>query len=1323
MRGKFRIFVGKLDLMENNNKYLDLPFINSEHKELFDWIVKMVDAEMEDEEIIDKFNESRESYVGLELDYAFIKFALYYLKEIGYPYENLSKESMLEWDQIIISQMSESERERMLFKYYDKITAKVNDLIVDKDEDEGELPEEEGEEGADNSRNVSECNGPDDFERLLDEFIKSQMDEEMERMDKMDEENEEDDVDEVEDESIEDVEDDDDEENYKDTAGIRILDGRIGASPQKDSLCKFFPIKENFIFLRRDKYVQLEFRYEYFSDCPSYTVVLTWTSKQLSLSKTIYAEEIDKNSEFFTVVFDGTLLFPFYDQVHTDVEISLKNDKTGQCLFYKTIKFYCGDSLFDLIDIKRFTLHPLTEDESFMNIDQSKSYIKLDSKTTEKIIPLCEVTSKSRLPIEYIECEFLVTHHNDGSVTKYGGSSFSNGYICADLDNDSKYQWPVGQYSVDVSIFGHPFASISFEVGDVSLEGEVDINAMKRMIRHQEIEGGAGKDRMDAMTELNNMIGLQNIKEKLANFGNLVKLNQVREQHGFRVTKPSLHARFIGKPGTGKTTVAGLIGKIYKELGLLSKGHVVYAKRSTLVGRYYDSELRAIEEAVNKAQGGVLFIDEAYTLYVEDDPRDPGRKVLEAIMTQLANPDLRDWMLVLAGYGPEMDRLINSNDGLDSRVNDIFYFEDYSVDELMQIADFYCKKNNYKITEEARKHILSVVTRDYNSKDNKFANARYIQNLFEKVILVNMAKRINGIAIPAKEELQTIIAEDVPSIRKASKESNGMIGLDRMVGLTELKSSIYSHLNMVKMANMRMAAGIHTNMPPLHMIFTGNPGTGKTTVADFIGEIYASLGILSRGEVIKVERKDIIGSYPGETEENMNSLLSRAKGNILFIDEAYQLAGTTIMDTILTTLANDNIDMIVILAGYPKEMEELVNSNVGIKSRFPYTFHFEDYSVEELHKIALQRAKDEGYNLTPKAKEYLQALIRKEALRKRSNFGNARFVTRLLTTQIIPKMADRLLSAGKAPTKEQLTTITEADIPITAEEVAKVAEGGFDQEAINIALAKLDALVGLEKAKKAIHDFVNVATLLNSRGEKFVGSGVLKWNFVGNTGTGKSTVAAILAEILKGMNLLEKGNIVEVKAEEIYNVSEYQCDQVLKQAMARTGYGMLFIDGDAPELRRAGGYHLTNEQLRMKLTSLKAETGNMGALVIAECSSPRQDIANSLAANGIYDYDHIIFFDDYSVDELFGILGKQLGKHKVKFSQEAEVLMKKYIASLAANKDLGLANARTMKLLSRTIYKQVLLRKCEHPQTSDKVVLEEDVKNYVWEGKGKKIGY
>lgn len=361
------------------------------------------------------------------------------------------------------------------------------------------------------------------------------------------------------------------------------------------------------------------------------------------------------------------------------------------------------------------------------------------------------------------------------------------------------------------------------------------------------------------------------------------------------------------------------------------------------------------------------------------------------------------------------------------------------------------------------------------------------------------------------------------------------------------------------------------------------------------------MGILSEGNVIKVTKKDLVGVRVGETERKMREVFDRARGNVLFIDEAYELnpkddpgnAGKIVLDAIVDELGGDHANTIVIMAGYPEEMDDLLEYNIGLKSRFPNRFHFNDYSVEELLKIALQSNAAKDFVFTSKARVRLEAYIRREVLKKQRSFGNGRFVTRLITNIILPNMATRLAKV-EVPTVKQLKTILAEDIPITAEEVRTITDSGFDEKLINASLEKLDAMVGLPKVKQAIHNFVDIARYRNSIGEKFVGSGVLKWSFAGNSGTGKSTVAKIFADILKGMNLLAKGNFVEVKGEQIFNVSEYTCDQVLKSAVDRSRYGVLFIDGDAPEFKDRNAFALTNEQLKIKLTQLTAEMG--GAL-------------------------------------------------------------------------------------------------------------------------------
>lgn len=207
------------------------------------------------------------------------------------------------------------------------------------------------------------------------------------------------------------------------------------------------------------------------------------------------------------------------------------------------------------------------------------------------------------------------------------------------------------------------------------------------------------------------------------------------------------------------------------------------------------------------------------------------------------------------------------------------------------------------------------------------------------------------------------------------------------------------------------------------MVFTGNPGTGKTTVADFIGEIFHKMGLLEKGHVIRTDRSKLVGKWLGETEQKTEAAIEAAKGGVLFIDEAYSLFtndkdgdkrdfGNRVIETLLPKLSDDNFGTIVILAGYPAEMKLLLESNPGLQSRFPFTFHFEDYSPEELLEIADLTIQREGYEITDSARQTLLELIKKDHRNRDRHFGNARYVNRLISSKILPAMATRLAQSG-----------------------------------------------------------------------------------------------------------------------------------------------------------------------------------------------------------------------------------------------------------------------------------------------------------------------
>ncbi len=1159
-----------------------------------------------------------------------------------------------------------------------------DDVEIDYDENNGF-----DSAGADNDE---EDNGEDEFDRLLNSFITEQLNDfKIER--------------------------------------IAFRTGKyIIMDPVEEQLSPFYPQENN------GGYFFMEYPV-----CKSYPnlKLKIKSSKDEEISVKISASELEKGNGKIHFVCKMENLFKSYTGRSIEsVKIKIYDDATKDLYITKEVNLPCIGNILELFVPEKISFFNNDKNESLSLSENSPLMIfsqkSLENLTIFAAFKATEGLDYLELPdlgislydqtgrlVDHTEASIMSTNSNDNVI--YVNESFGERF---------DYKWEKGRYRLEFSIFSEPFASLSFEVADRELTGEPDLGQLINSIRKKGDSSQKNVKREEnAMDMLDSMIGLASVKEKIHLFSKMSNLNKKRAELGLPVSNMPLHAQFLGNPGTGKTTVAEILGKIYKELGLLSKGHVVKTEKKNLVGRFYDSEFRAIEQALEDAKGGILFIDEAYNLYVKDDPKNPGNSVIDALITALSDENNRDWMLILAGYPDKMTELISSNQGLASRVDEKFIFEDYNVDELIAIAGHFCNKNQYELTDEAWSHLRSVVSRAYAARDEEFGNGRYVINLIQRQVLANMAHRLSGIENPSADDLRRITAADIPSISK-TKSSKGIESLENMVGLENLKTSITKHLNFVKMKNRRMQLGLDTEMPPLHMIFSGNPGTGKTTVADFMGEIYASMGILSQGSVIRCEKSDLIGNHLGDTELKMRTILKRAKGNILFIDEAYQLNsvegggrdyGIDAINTLLTALSKESPDLIVILAGYADEMEKLLDSNKGLRSRFPYTFTFEDYSVDELVKIACQRVEKNNFTFSPAAVKRLKSLVKLELKRKKSNFGNARFITRLISSQILPNMATRV---GKLenPTIKQLKMITAADIPITDKEIRQAEYGLFNNEELNKALEKLDSLVGLEKVKAAIHNFVDIAKYQSSIGENFVGKGILKWNFSGNTGTGKSTVARIFTEILNAMNLLEKGNFVEVKGEQIYNVPEHICDEVLRSAMEKSRYGLLFIDGDAPEFRN-NQYKMSNEQLRIKLTSLTAETGGVGAIIIAECSSPRHSMANTLAINGIYDFDHTFVFDDYTEEELFEILLKCLSKHKVKFTPEAEQIIRKYINDLCLNRELSFANARTMKLLSRTIYDAMLLRESKEKKSPRRRVIKEDVESFVWKRTHDRIGY
>lgn len=543
------------------------------------------------------------------------------------------------------------------------------------------------------------------------------------------------------------------------------------------------------------------------------------------------------------------------------------------------------------------------------------------------------------------------------------------------------------------------------------------------------------------LEELNALTGLTRIKQEVNKMLKEHKIQVRRQLMGHDPGHKSWHSVFAGPPGTGKTTVARLMASVFKSMGVLKKGHLVEVDRSQLVSNYIGETAIKTNKVIDSALDGVLFIDEAYALTPKSE-NDHGKEAIDALIQRM---DIdRDRLVVfMAGYSEEMKELIASNSGFQSRVKSFFHFEDFQPDELTAIFKSMAQKQQFKLTEEAEAKAERYFNFLFRSKDNHFGNARLVRNLFES-ITSQQALRLADMPDVSDEELMLITEEDITEVVKKDFDDNKEVPIDTilnelndLVGLDLVKDDVSRLAKHMMVAKKRLERNLAVEPIVLHSVFMGPPGTGKTTVARLMGRIFRSLGMLAKGHVVEVDRSGLVGRYVGETAQKTSKVIDSALDGILFIDEAYSLAGGSESDfgpeaiqTLLKRMEDNRDRLAVILAGYPLEMSRFFEANSGLKSRFPRTFEFQDYNPEELKEILCRISKSKNYLLTPEAEQAFLGIMKQLYPNRDRHFGNGRMV-RNIFEKAIQNQSDRIVEQDNISDEEFIT--------ITAEDILKAA--------------------------------------------------------------------------------------------------------------------------------------------------------------------------------------------------------------------------------------------------------------------------------------------
>lgn len=551
---------------------------------------------------------------------------------------------------------------------------------------------------------------------------------------------------------------------------------------------------------------------------------------------------------------------------------------------------------------------------------------------------------------------------------------------------------------------------------------------------------------VDARRAIESMIGLAKVKTAIAELADFVEVSAQRRRLGLGGSGViTLHSLFLGKPGTGKTTVARHFGAVLHALDVLPSARVVTVERKDLVGEHIGETAQKTRRKIEEALGGVLFVDEAYALARDpSDGRDFGVEAIDTLITQME--DRRgEFVVIAAGYPTKMLDFIKSNPGLKDRFAYTFDFEDYRPEELLEIFRRRIESEGFTVARETEALVAEEFRGLYANRTETFSNGRLVRNLVER-ITVSHAQRIARTPYEerSKEMLSEITAADVgPLLKHASgfrpAESIEAVlsDLDGLVGLGAVKAQVRRIADIVAVAQERRRLGMPGMATPvLHSVYLGNPGTGKTTVARLMGRAFKALGVLERSDVVEAKRADLVAGYIGQTATKTRKVIESAMGGVLFIDEAYALTsssqndfGQEAIDTLLVEMDNRRHSLVVIVAGYPEPMQAFLNANPGLRSRFTQNLVFEDYRSEDMAEIFYDFAEAEGLSASDAARGRLGETLTGLHDRRDASFGNGRAVRNLFDA-VKENLAARVMKAPAATrTVAMLSTIEAEDFP------------------------------------------------------------------------------------------------------------------------------------------------------------------------------------------------------------------------------------------------------------------------------------------------------
>ena len=747
--------------------------------------------------------------------------------------------------------------------------------------------------------------------------------------------------------------------------------------------------------------------------------------------------------------------------------------------------------------------------------------------------------------------------------------------------------------------------------------------------------------------KLKSIIGMKQLKDFMNSIENNYKVQKIREKLGLKTSKMSLNMIFAGNAGTGKTNAARVTFEYLNALGLLKKGIFKEVSKADFVTENIEEAAGRTIEIIESAIGGVLFIDEAYSLCENEDDK-MGKEIVNALLKGIED-NREDLIVILAGYEKDMDRFLEFNSGLKSRFPNTIVFEDYNPNEMYEIAVNIAKSKGYRISADVKDELIELFVRNQTLEKNDLGNARFVRNVVDNAIL------------DASKEYMSNSSKKIDLLErnnfnfKANSKFNLEEKLNEIIGLEEVKNFLRNQYKIVIAQEKRRAAGIDIKIDQnLNMVFAGNPGTGKTSIARIVAEMLNSMGALKVGQLIETDRSSFVSEVPGQTSKKTIAKFKEAIGGVLFIDEAYTLAadeiGIEAIETLLKLIEDYRGEVIVILAGYEKDMEDFFAVNIGLKSRFPLWTTFEDYNPEELLSMAIKIIKSKGFEVSELAYKELKKSFKDIYENLDSQSGNGRmvrnYVENLIRNQSI-RIAENDISVY------EMNLITEKDI-----EKINVSEydTDFDIE------ENIKSIVGNENIKEFLRQQYKIIKIEEKRAKKGLNTYIdMMQNivFTGSDGTGKRLSLDIFANMLSSMGILDNSSVLEIGVSKI--ISSYKNGKSLSEIVKNVRGRVIFLKRADLIIEEEN-----DKEIISNLVNFIEESGKRNIIVI---SGEKEKLTKLMKRNVELNYKFPLWlnFKDFSSDNLMEMALNKIADKELELSEGAKEVLDEVIKEIYTN--------------------------------------------------------